>query len=74
MKKLCDFSREAAVSPGTTRDVKVCANGLHSALLLVDANGSQRVQPGNYTITVGVKGGVGGAGAGAVVGTVIIEP
>ena len=72
--KLCDFSREAAVSPGTTRDVKVCANGLHSALLLVDANGSQRVQPGNYTITVGVKGGVGGAGAGAVVGTVIIEP
>ena len=42
------------------------------ALALVDAGGNQRVLPGEYTITVGVKGGVGGAGAGSVVGKLVI--
>ena len=69
--KLCDFVREAAVKPGEQRDVKICADAI-GALALVDAGGNQRVLPGEYTITVGVKGGVGGAGAGSVVGKLVI--
>ena len=71
--KLCDFAREAAVAPGEKRSVKVCVGALGAAIALVDASGVQRVLPGSYTITAGVNGGVGGAGAGGIVGTVVVE-
>jgi hypothetical protein len=70
--KLCDFQREAAVRPGEARAVKLCVDSLGAALALVDARGEQRVVPGEYTVTVGVRGGVGGAGAGSVIGKVIV--
>eukprot|EP00911_Craspedida_sp_UC1_P002910 UC1_evm2s2124 len=74
--KLCDFQREANVGVGETRTVKLCIDALGRALALVDAHGNQRVVPGEYTITVGVKaeGSVGGEGAGAVVGKVVVKP
>jgi len=71
--KLCDFAREAAVAPGEKRGVKLCVGALGAALALVDDAGVQRVLPGSYTITAGVKGAVGGAGAGAVIGTLIVS-
>jgi len=70
--KLCDFAREAAVKPGEKRSVKLCVESLGKALALVDEDGEQRVVPGEYTLTVGVKGGVGGAGAGAAIGKVVV--
>lgn len=70
--KLCDFQREAAVKPGESRTVKLCVDSLGRALALVDDAGNQRVVPGEYTVTAGVKGGVGGAGAGGVVGKVVV--
>ena len=70
--KLCDFQRVAAVQPGKSRSVKLCVNSPLPALALVDAKGNERVVPGEYTVTVGVQGGVGGSGAGSVIGTVIV--
>ena len=73
--KLVDFQRVAAVAPGETRDVLLCVNALgRGGLGLVDAEGNERVLPGTYTVTVGVSGGVGGSGAGSVVGTRIVAP
>ena len=70
--KLCDFQREAAVKPGESRTVKLCVDSLGRALALVDQTGNQRVVPGEYTVTMGVEGSVGGAGAGKVVGKVVV--
>jgi hypothetical protein len=70
--KLCDFQREAAVQRGESRSVRLCVDSLGPALALVSEKGEQRVVPGEYTITVGVKGGVGGSGAGAVLGKVVV--
>ncbi len=73
--RLCDFVREARVTPGETRAVKLCVGGLgDGALATVDEAGKAQVVPGNYTVTVGVKGGVGGDGAGAVIGTLVVTP
>merc|ERR1711920_9146 len=63
--KLCDFKRESAMKPRESRKVMLCAN---AALPLVDDKGKERVLPGEYTVTVGVQGGVGGDGAGSVIG------
>lgn len=71
--KLCDFTREAAVRPNEQREVSLCVDSLGPALALVNDVGEQHVLPGKYTITVGVKGGIGGAGAGSVIGTVVVE-
>ena len=68
--KLCDFAREAAVQPGETRAVNLCVGA--NALPLIDDAGKSRVLPGEYTVRAGVAGGVGGAGAGAVVGTIVV--
>ena len=65
--KLCDFVRERALLPGERRQVEICVS---AALALVDDGGNERVLPGTYTVTAGVAGGVGGAGAGSVIGTV----
>jgi hypothetical protein len=70
--KLCDFVREAAVKVGERREVGLCVESLGSALALVDEKGVKHILPGEYTVTAGVQGGVGGAGAGSVVGTVVI--
>ena len=43
---------------GGQRGVKLCVDSLGAALALVDAAGNQRVLPGEYTVTVGVAGGV----------------
>jgi beta-D-xylosidase 4 len=67
--KLADFVREGAVKAGEVRLVKLC---IGAALPLVDAQGEERVLPGEYTVRVGVKGGVGGAGAGSVIGMVVV--
>jgi len=69
--KLCDFVREAAVRPAEQREVKLCVG---AALPLVSEAGEERVLPGEYVITVGVKGGVGGVGAGSVVGKLNVAP
>ena len=68
--KLCDFAREAAIKPAEAREVKLCVN---NALALVDEAGNERVLPGEYTVTVGTRGGVGGAGAGSVIGRVFVS-
>ena len=68
--KLCDFARERAVQPGETRTVKLCVGP--DALPLVDDAGKTRVLPGEYTVSAGVAGGVGGAGAGSQVGTIVV--
>jgi hypothetical protein len=70
--KLCDFAREGGVKPGEEREVRLCVDALGSALALVNDKGEQRVLPGEYTITAGVQGGVGGAGAGSVIGKVVV--
>jgi hypothetical protein len=70
--KLCDFQREASVKPGESRTVELCVDSLGRALALVDVAGRQRVVPGKFTVTVGVQGGVGGAGAGSAIGTVVV--
>ena len=72
--RLCDFAREAAIAPHETRQLVLCVDALGSALALVDDNGTARVVPGNYTVTVGVAGGVGGDGAGSAVGTAVVVP
>ena len=69
--KLCDFVRQAAIAPGAQRKVELCVG---AALALVDDAGNERVLPGEYIVTVGVKGGVGGVGAGSVVGTLLVAP
>jgi len=68
--KLCDFARERAIRPGEARTVTLCAG---AALPLVDDQGTERVLPGTYTLTVGVAGGIGGAGAGSTIGTVVVK-
>lgn len=65
--KLCDFQRVAGVHPGQSRSV-LCVNSPLPALALVDAKGNERVVAGEYTVTVGVQGGVGGSGAGSAIG------
>ena len=67
--KLCDFVRESAIQPGAQREVQLCVG---AALPLVDDAGNARVLAGEYSVTVGVEGGVGGAGAGSVVGTLVV--
>jgi len=68
--RLCDFVREAALQPGAqARELSLCVN---AALPLVNDAGEERVLRGTYTATVGVKGGVGGAGAGSVIGSVVV--
>lgn len=71
--KICDFARLAAVAPGTQRSVNLCVDALGAALALVNQNGEQRVLPGSYTMSAGVQGGVGGTGAGSVIGTIIVS-
>ena len=68
--KLCDFVREAAIVPGERRSVRLCVG---TALPLVDDHGHERVLPGEYVVRAGVHGGVGGKGAGAVVGKVVVS-
>ena len=68
--KLCDFAREGAIEPGQRRTVHLCVG---KALPLVDEHGHERVLTGEYTVRAGVSGGVGGAGAGSVVGKVIVS-
>lgn len=68
--KLFDFAREASLYPGELRRVSLCAG---EAVKLVDSSGVERVLPGTYQITVGVRGGVGGDGAGSVIGHLRIE-
>ena len=63
----------AAVQPGQQRSVELCVDSLGAALALVDAKGNQRVVPGEYAVTVGVRGGVGGSGAGSVIGKVVVS-
>ena len=70
--KLCDFQREAMVKPGEGRTVKLCVGSLGPALELVSVKGERRVVPGVYTVTVGVKGSVGGVGAGTTIGKVVV--
>ena len=70
--KLCDFARESSVYPGEKRMVKLCVDALGVALALVNEKGEQRVLPGEYVMTAGVAGGVGGAGAGSVIGTIVV--
>jgi len=76
--KLFDFRRIAKVAPGAAAAVRLCVDALAptssggSALALVDVGGKSSVRPGTYTLTAGVKGGVGGAGAGGVIGTIVV--
>lgn len=72
--KLCDFHRESSLKPGEQRQVNLCVDSLGRSLALVDQAGNQRVVPGEFTVTVGVKGGIGGTGAGTVIGKVIVAP
>jgi beta-glucosidase len=73
--QLCDFTRLAAVAPGTERKVSLCVDGLGPGLQHVSEDGSKTVLPGEYVMTVGVKskGSVGGSGAGAVIGKVLVS-
>ena len=59
------------MSAGEQRAVKLCVG---QALPLVDDNGKERILSGEYRVIVGVKGGVGGAGAGSVIGKIIVSP
>jgi len=68
--KLADFVRESAVEVGEWRKVQLCVD---KALPLVDAQGLECVLEGEYRVIVGVKDGVGGAGAGTLMGTVIVH-
>ena len=73
--QLCDFTRLAAVKPGDKQRISLCVNGLGPGLQHVSEDGSKVVLPGEYVMTVGVKaeGSVGGAGAGAVIGRVVVS-
>ncbi len=73
--QLCDFTRLAAVKPGDKQQVSLCVDGLGPGLQHVSEDGSKTVLPGEYVMTVGVKseGSVGGAGAGAVIGRVVVS-
>jgi beta-glucosidase len=73
--QLCDFTRLAAVKPGSERKVSLCVDGLGPGLEHVSEDGSKTVLPGEYVMTVGVKseGNVGGTGAGAVIGRVLVS-
>ena len=70
--KLADFGREDAIRVGEQRTVLVCI-GPDYSLPLVSDDGKERVLPGEYGVTVGVKGGVGGDGAGSLVGTIVVH-
>ena len=69
--KLADFVREDAIRVGEQRTVLVCVGP--DSLPLVSDDGKERVLPGEYGVTVGVKGGVGGDGAGSLVGTIVVH-
>lgn len=73
--QLCDFTKLAAVKPGEEREVSLCVNGLGPGLQHVTEDGSTIVLAGEYVMTVGVKseGSVGGAGAGSVIGKVVVS-
>ena len=60
------------MQPGETRAVRLCVGP--DALPLVDDAGKARVLPGEYAVSAGVAGGVGGGGAGEVVGTIFVAP
>ena len=66
--KLANFTRESSL--GGRRAVQLCVGG---ALPLVDDNGRARILPGEYRVTAGVEGGVGGSGAGSRVGTIVVK-
>ena len=68
--KLADFVRASAVQVGEQRVVELCVG---QALPLVNEQGHERVLEGEYRVIVGVKGGVGGAGAGTLIGTVVVH-
>ena len=72
--QLCDFTKLASVQPGEQREVSLCVNGLGPGLQHVTEDGSTVVLAGEYLMTVGVKseGSVGGAGAGSVIGEVVV--
>ena len=67
--KLADFVRESALEVGEQRSVELCVG---EALPLVDKTGHERILAGEYRVSVGVKGGIGGTGAGAMIGKVLV--
>ena len=67
--KLANFVRESSLSG--RRDVQLCVG---VALPLVDDDGRSRILPGEYRVTVGAEGGVGGSGAGSKIGTIVVQP
>ena len=71
--KLFDFVRVGSVRPHEQRAVKLCVNAIGETLALVNDDGLQRVLPGKYVLSAGVKGAVGGSGAGSQVGTVFVS-
>lgn len=71
--KLFDFVRVGSVRPHEQRTVQLCVDAIGKTLALVNDDGLQRVLPGKYVLSVGVKGAVGGSGAGSQVGTVLVS-
>ena len=59
--------------PHEQRTVQLCVNAIGETLALVNDDGLQRVLPGEYVLSVGVKGAVGGRRAGRRVGTVLVS-
>lgn len=71
--KLFDFVRVGNVRPHEQRTVQLCVDAIGETLALVNDDGVQRVLPGEYVLSAGVKGAVGGSGAGSQVGTVFVS-
>ena len=67
--KLGDFKRLSKIQVGETRSVSLC---VEKRIPLVNEHGEERILPGNYTVSAGVKGGVGGSGAGTTIGTIVL--
>ena len=68
--KLAAFERESRLEVGDQRVVQLCVG---SALPLVDENGIENILEGSYRVLAGVKGGIGGDGAGATIGTIVVR-